>query len=188
MWVILIFLVELNSDPDFDPYFSGWNSSNIAATSGVSIHHPSGDIMKISTYTNTLSSASGLGFGFDNTTHWRVFWSQTPNGHGVTEGGSSGSPIFNQNSLLVGVLDRWFIFLYCYQPIRYIRKIWHSWDQIGNSNSEQLKPWLDPANTNAISLNGIYCNQSATVTAAFNSSATNVCLNSSVTYSSLSYW
>ena len=65
-------------------------------------------------------------------------------------------------------------------------KIWHAWDQVGNSNSEQLKPWLDPANTNAISLNGIYCNQSASVTAAFNSSATNVCLNSSVTYSSLS--
>ena len=28
--------------------------------------------MKISTFTNTLSSASGLGFGNDNTTHWRV--------------------------------------------------------------------------------------------------------------------
>jgi PKD repeat protein len=180
------FLVELNSDPDFDPYFSGWNRSNTPASSGVSIHHPSGDIMKISTFTNNLSSSSGLGFGFDNTTHWQVQWSQTDNGHGVTEGGSSGSPIYNQNSLLVGVLTGGSSFCDATNQTDIYGKLWHGWDQVGNSNSEQLKPWLDPANTNAISLNGIYCNQSATVTAAFNSSETNVCLNSSVTYSSLS--
>tara|TARA_B100000963_G_scaffold322643_1_gene306838 strand:- start:407 stop:2626 length:2220 start_codon:yes stop_codon:yes gene_type:complete len=180
------FLVELNSDPDFNPYFSGWNRSNIGATSGVSIHHPSGDIMKISTYTNTLSSASGLGFGNDNTTHWRVFWSETPNGHGVTEGGSSGSPIFNQNGLLTGVLTGGSSFCTATNQSDIYGKIWHAWDQVGNSANEQLKPWLDPANTNAVTLNGIYCNQSATVTAAFTSSETNVCLNSFVTFSSIS--
>ncbi|MBH83475.1 MAG: hypothetical protein CMP70_02225 [Flavobacteriales bacterium] len=180
------FLVELNSYPDFNPFFSGWNRSNIPATSGVSIHHPSGDIMKISTYTNTLSSASGLGFGNDNTTHWRVFWSETPNGHGVTEGGSSGSPIFNQNGLLTGVLTGGSSFCTATNQSDIYGKIWHAWDQVGNSNNQQLKPWLDPANTNAVTLNGIYCNQSATVTAAFTSSETNVCLNSYVTFSSIS--
>jgi len=180
------FLVELNSDPDFDPYFSGWNRSNTAATSGVSIHHPSGDIMKISTFTNNLTSSSGLGFGFDNTTHWQVQWSGTNNGYGVTEGGSSGSPIYNQNALLVGVLTGGSSFCDATNQTDIYGKLWHGWDQFSNSTSEQLKPWLDPANTNVISLNGLYCNQSAVVTAAFNSSETNVCLNSSVTFSSLS--
>jgi PKD repeat protein len=180
------FLVELNSDPDFDPYFSGWNRSNSPATSGVSIHHPSGDIMKISTFTNSLSTSSGLGFGFDNTTHWQVQWASTTNGHGVTEGGSSGSPIYNQNSLLVGVLTGGSSFCDATNQTDIYGKLWHGWDQLSNSSSEQLKPWLDPANTNAVTLNGLYCNQSAAVTAAFNSSETNVCLNSSVTFSSIS--
>jgi len=30
------------------PYFSGWNNADIAPTTSVSIHHPSGDIKKIS--------------------------------------------------------------------------------------------------------------------------------------------
>jgi PKD repeat protein len=64
--------------------------------------------------------------------------------------------------------------------------LWHGWDQAGNSNSEQLKPWLDPVNTNAVTLNGMYCNESGVVTAAFNSTDANVCLNSTVTYSSIS--
>lgn len=180
------FLVELNSEPDFDPYFSGWDRSNTPASSGVSIHHPSGDIMKISTFTNSLTSSSGLGFGFDNTTHWQVQWSSTDNGHGVTEGGSSGSPIYNQNALLTGVLTGGSSFCDATNQTDIYGKLWHGWDQVGNSNNEQLKPWLDPANTNAVTLNGLYCNQSPTVTAAFNSSETNVCLNSSVTYSSIS--
>ena len=33
------------------------------------------------------------------------FWDATTNGHGVTEGGSSGSPIFNQNGRIVGQLS-----------------------------------------------------------------------------------
>jgi PKD repeat protein len=152
----------------------------------VSIHHPSGDIMKISTFTNSLSTSSGLGFGFDNTTHWQVQWASTTNGHGVTEGGSSGSPIYNQNSLLVGVLTGGSSFCDATNQTDIYGKLWHGWDQLSNSSSEQLKPWLDPANTNAVTLNGLYCNQSAAVTAAFNSSETNVCLNSSVTFSSIS--
>jgi len=180
------FLVELNSEPDFDPYFSGWDRSNTAASSGVSIHHPSGDIMKISTFTNSLTSSSGLGFGFDNTTHWQVQWSQTDNGHGVTEGGSSGSPIYNQNALLTGVLTGGSSFCDATNQTDIYGKLWHGWDQAGNSNSEQLKPWLDPVNTNAVTLNGMYCNESGVVTAAFNSTDANVCLNSTVTYSSIS--
>lgn len=151
------FLVELNSEPDFNPYFAGWNRSNSAATSGVSVHHPSGDIKKISTYNSSLSSAGGLNWGNNNNTHWRVTWIATANGHGVTEGGSSGSPIFNQNGLIVGKLTGGSS--YCNAPNQsdIYGKMWYSWDQMGNTSSQQLKPWLDPNNTNAISLEGRYC-------------------------------
>ena len=180
------FLVELNNEPDFDPYFSGWNRSNTPASSGVSIHHPSGDIMKISTFTNTLSSSGGLGFGNNFTTHWMVNWSSTANGHGVTEGGSSGSPIFNQNGLIVGDLTGGASFCEATNQSDIYGKLWHGWDQMGNSTDQQLKPWLDPTNTGVTSLNGMFCNQSTQVTAAFSSTEANICRNSSVTFTSLS--
>ena len=180
------FLVELNSNPDFDPYFSGWDRSNISASNGVSIHHPSGDVMKISTFTNGLSSTSGLGFGFDNTTHWQVQWSQTDNGHGVTEGGSSGSPIYNQNSLLVGVLTGGSSYCDATNQTDIYGKLWHGWDQMGNSNTEQLKPWLDPTNFGSISVNGIFCESLNNLIADFECANSEICINNSVVFSSSS--
>ena len=151
------FLVELNSEPDFNPYFAGWDRSNTGATSGVSFHHPSGDIKKVSTYSSSLSSAGGLNWGNNNNTHWRVTWANTTNGHGVTEGGSSGSPIFNQNGLIVGKLTGGSSYCDATNSPDVYGKIWYSWDQIGNSSSQQLKPWLDPYSTNVTSLQGRYC-------------------------------
>ena len=42
------YLVELNSAPpqNWGLYFAGWDRSTSASSSGVSIHHPSGDIKK----------------------------------------------------------------------------------------------------------------------------------------------
>ena len=179
------FLVELNNDPDFNPYFAGWDRSDIPATSGVSIHHPSGDIKKISTFTQSLTSAGGLGFGNDNTTHWRVYWSNTTNGHGVTEGGSSGSPIYNQDGLIVGDLTGGSSYCNATNQPDVYGKLWHGWDQMGNSNSQQLKPWLDPGNTDVMILNGIYCNPDS-VSASFFSDQNEVCINESVTFNSTS--
>jgi len=152
------FLVELNQEPDFDPFYAGWNRSNSPSSSGVSLHHPSGDVMKISTYTNTLQSTGGLGWGGNNTTHWGVNWSQTETNWGVTEGGSSGSPIFDSNKLIVGKLTGGSS--YCNTPNNsdIYGKIWYSWDQMGNTPSQQLKPWLDPNNTGVLTHMGMYCN------------------------------
>lgn len=173
------FLVEMNSEPDFDPYFSGWDRSNTPASSGVSIHHPSGDIKKISTFTQSLTSGGGLGFGNDNTTHWRVFWSETANGHGVTEGGSSGSPIYNQNGLIVGDLTGGSSYCTATNQSDIYGKLWHGWDQMGNTNATRLKPWLDPANSGVTVLNGSYCNPTG-----FFSNESTICVNESVTFSS----
>jgi hypothetical protein len=73
--------------------YNGWRNTTTASPSGVSIHHPSGDIKKISTYTSSLATATyngGTGNVGATGAHWRVYWAATTNGHGVTEGGSSG--------------------------------------------------------------------------------------------------
>ena len=79
-----------------------WNKANVGSPSGVSTHHPSGDVKKISTYTSTLLSTNWS--GSTPGTHWRVVWSGTTSGHGVTEGGSSGSPIWDADGYHVGQL------------------------------------------------------------------------------------
>lgn len=141
----------------FNAYWNGWDANNTAAPSGVSIHHPSGDIKKISTFTQPLTSANYSG-SIQNT-HWRVYWSQTASGHGVTEPGSSGSPIFtynNGNSRIVGKLSGGTS--YCTQTNGYdlYGKLSYSWTSAGTTNAMRLKPWLDPGNTGVMVLDGSY--------------------------------
>jgi len=142
------FLCELkeNLTSTINPYFNGWSISTTPATSGVGIHHPAGVIKKISTFTSTLTT-----YG---TTHWQVYWAATANGHGVTEQGSSGSPLFNQNKLVVGTLTGGLSDCNnTNQPDIYGRMDKH-FTGIGTSNDKRLKPWLDPTNSNVTTLNG----------------------------------
>ena len=135
--------------------FNGWNNANTASPSGVCIHHPAGDIKKISTYTNTLISSTYYGQGATNA-HWKVTWAATANGRGVTEGGSSGSPIFNNNGYIVGTLSggssecnnpNW--------PDLYGKFSYH-WSSNtinGTDDITKLKPWLDPTNSDVTTCN-----------------------------------
>ncbi|MCB1127582.1 MAG: T9SS type A sorting domain-containing protein [Verrucomicrobiae bacterium] len=150
-------LVEADPVPaSFDPYWNGWNTSTSASSSGVSIHHPDGDEKKISTYTTTLQAIS---LGAPQASHWRVFWTGTPNGHGVTEGGSSGSPLFDPNGRIVGTLTGGSS--YCnsvvpggqLQPDFYGRMSYH-WTSNPNPANEKLKVWLDPLNSGVTVLDG----------------------------------
>lgn len=137
---------------DWDTYFCGWDASGSTSSSGVSIHHPSGDIKKISTYTNNLVSASWGTFG----THWRVVWASTETNHGVTEGGSSGSPIFNDEGLVIGTLTGGGSF--CNNPTSpdFYGKLSHHWTGNPNSAGQKLEVWLDPENTGDLTMFGSY--------------------------------
>ncbi len=150
------YLVELSSEPpsSYNAYYNGWNRSNTAATSGVGVHHPAGSAKKISTYTSSLSSSSYNGGPFG--THWSVNWSSTTNGHGVTEGGSSGSPIFDNNGRFVGQLSGGSSFCSAPNQSDSYGKMYTNWDQCGSAATAQLKPWLDPGNTGAITMDGTY--------------------------------
>lgn len=158
-------LVELNATPpsNYNVYYNGWNANNTASSSGVGIHHPAGGRKKVSTYTSALTSTTWG--GTVSNTHWRVVWAATANGHGVTEGGSSGSPLFNSSGLIVGTLTGGGSFCNTpTQPDSYGKVSYH-WTS--NSAGQQLKTYLDPGNTGALTLNGTYapCTPAVTVDA-----------------------
>ena len=142
-------LVELSSPPptNFFAYFSGWNASPQAADSVAGIHHPKGDIKKISFDTNTVVSAS-YAMGDTALSHWRILNWET----GTTEGGSSGSPLFNTDKQIVGQLHGGQASC-ANSASDYYGKFAYSWNG-ENTPATGLKFWLDPGNTGATELDG----------------------------------
>lgn len=152
-------LLRLIEDPKniagFFPYYLGWDCSGNSGSGGVCIHHPNGDVKKISTYsmspvsTNyTNNSQNALG------THWKVNWISTINGHGTTERGSSGSPLLNNNHKIIGQLHGGFS--NCSNPNEadWYGKTCVSWDGNGNLDARRrLKDWISP-NSNLKVLDG----------------------------------
>ncbi len=75
----------------YSVYLSGFDATGSTPSSTVGIHHPSGDVKKIS-FDNDAPAISGY-FG-GGSTHWNILnWED-----GTTEGGSSGSPLFHGTS------------------------------------------------------------------------------------------
>jgi lysyl endopeptidase len=140
---------------NFNAYWNGWDANNTAAPSGVGIHHPSGDIKKISTFTSTLTTSAWNNNNLPS--HWQVAWIATTNGHGVTEGGSSGSPIFTGNggnSRIVGTLTGGGSYCDATDQPDYYGKVSYHWTSNGAPADEQLKTYLDPVTTGALILDG----------------------------------
>jgi len=181
----LLTLLRRRPDSSYNAYLSGWSRSNTGSPSGVGIHHPMGDIKKISTYTQTLLSAT---WGGTPGSHWQVKWNATANGHGVTEEGSSGSPIFNSSKQIVGQLSGGSS--YCDQPNNPdgYGKFWYNWDQTASTENRQLMPWLDRNNSNPTVLGGRSnnCSNASVPVVEFVASATNVQAGTVVTLTDLS--
>ncbi len=126
----------------YNVYFNGWNLSDMGSPSGVGIHHPSGDAKKISTFTDGVTPATwtnAMVQGF-----WQVFWSETQSGFGVTEGGSSGSPLFDNQGLVAGTLTGGASECGTRSGPDYYGKMSRHWTANGNEPQNQLKHWLDP--------------------------------------------
>jgi PKD repeat protein len=178
------YLVQLTTAPTFNPFYNGWDRSTTGSASGVSLHHPDGDIMKISTYTGALSSSDYNGSGVQS--HWRVVWAATVTNHGVTEPGSSGSPIFNASKRIVGDLTGGASYCTALNSPDYYGKISYSWDQNGTTAAVRLKDWLDPDNTNVMSLDGFYCGGGSSLVANFSGNPLAVAVGGTVTFTDLS--
>jgi len=149
-------LILLNNEipTSYNPCFLGWDITGNVANSGVCIHHPAGDIKKISTFTSSLVSSFWVNSSM--LSHWKVLWSSSSNGYGVTEGGSSGSPIFNESGKIIGTLTGGDALCSNLIGPDYFGKFdWH-WDKNGNTSQNRLKDWLDPLNSNISVLNHLF--------------------------------
>ena len=151
-------LLRLNNNvPEkYGVYFNGWDKRNVAATSGVCIHHPAGDVKKISTFTSNANAVTWNGQYGPGATNaaWNVIFSATANGRSVTEGGSSGSPLFNQNKLVVGTLTGGNSSCALPNGSNVYGAFWYHWDQSSNPQ-QRMKQYLDPAGTGVETLRGI---------------------------------
>lgn len=125
------------------PYYIGWSRDTIPATRGTCIHHPKGDIKKISIDYEPIRS-SQFRYSWDNGTFSapNTLWVADFN-KGMIENGSSGSPLINQNHKLIGKL-RGGANAICGGPvIKYYDRFDKSWN-CGSVATRRLKDWLDP--------------------------------------------
>jgi hypothetical protein len=136
-------LVANTVPASYSPYFSGWDKTGATPTSAVGIHHPSGDIKKISFENQALISTTFGGSPANS--HWGV----TDWDLGVTEGGSSGSPLYDQNHRIIGQLHGGASACGGSVLSDEYGKVSVSWNPAGSANSGQLKFWLDPNNSGA---------------------------------------
>ena len=136
--------------------YSGWDNSDINNVSAaIGIHHPNGDLKKLCVENDGLSQIQWQGAQTWQCDDWDV---------GVTEIGSSGSPLFNEDHQIIGTLSGGEAF--CSgnqdngQPDWYGR-FGVAWD--GNSPETRLKDWLDPSMSGISSIN-TFCPNSITYT------------------------
>ena len=136
-------LFELNSTPpaSYGIVYAGWDKSDATTvTETTGIHHPSGDIMKIcrdndAPYHSTSGGAQ---------VWWIDEWEE-----GVTEPGSSGSPLFDQNHRIIGQLYGGAAA--CSGTSNngqydFYGRFGVSWN--GSNSSSRLRDWLDPTGSN----------------------------------------
>ncbi|MEY4936886.1 MAG: hypothetical protein RIS64_3245 [Bacteroidota bacterium] len=153
-------LLELNSriPNHFNGYFNGWNRdpSNLPTRSAM-IHHPKGDLQKISV-DNQPAILQTTSVNWNNNVI-------TPSNHhlkvhfdvGTTEIGSSGAPLLDAQHRIVGQLNG--VLNQSENPCLNVGdalcgRLSKSWDG-GGTPQNRLKDWLDPLNTNALTLGGI---------------------------------
>ena len=142
-------LVEMDDpiDPSLNLFFAGWDRSYELPDTAICIHHPGVEEKRISFEFDPLDyDPNGQDTAYVLVNDWDI---------GTTEGGSSGSPLFNPRKRIIGQLlgglaacgnDE-------YDTYGWVQ---YSWDRGGNNNNS-LKPWLDPLGLNPTFLDGKSC-------------------------------
>ncbi|MCK4990598.1 MAG: hypothetical protein KAS29_08935, partial [Bacteroidales bacterium] len=167
-------LIELSNIPpaSFGVYYAGWNRGDFQTSGTASIHHPFGDVKKISLDEQAPSIPAQPGdvpySGLEDYHYFSYWWIRQWE-VGSTEGGSSGGPLFDQGRRVIGTLsggnaacgdsigynaetDR-----VIYNPAPnyddYYTRFGMAWDH-EEAKGNALKPWLDPVNSDVQVLGG----------------------------------
>ena len=150
-------LLELNKavPNNFSPHFMGWNRQNDPPDTSYMLHHPKGDVQKVSRSTEKGTIFNGP-----------IFWSNevtTPRSHhfdvdfaeGNYEQGSSGAAQINEKGQLVGHLnggnpDT----AACNFSQAWFGRFSLAWEGGGTADS-RLMDWLDPLGTDTSEMGGL---------------------------------
>ena len=157
-------LLELLEDPteqwDITPYYLGWDRSDEIATGLTVIYHPDGDIKKMqyspkgtvekrSKYEYSCNSGNVDNYPLWTTSYWAFIF-----GNGTE--GVGGAPLFNSAHRLIGI----YLWDDCDGGVCTGKKLfsnfnwaWNGWNKF-QSPVRGFKDWLDPINTNPITLDG----------------------------------
>ncbi len=151
-------LLLLNSSiPDsYKVYFNGWDWRDKVPVNGAVIHHPNRDVKKITKYEPSganpavnISTIQVQGVQCASNAHFKVVY----NGEGVTQSGSSGGALFNEDGLIVGTLTAGSS--ECSKPYYpdYYGRLYSHWDkyqsdEVNPSQARTLKQFLDPDGNN----------------------------------------
>ncbi|MEN8155985.1 MAG: trypsin-like peptidase domain-containing protein [Bacteroidota bacterium] len=169
-------LVRLSVEPpgSFDAYYAGWDLENRQSRLTTTIHHPEGDVKKISSDEQVPSSPTSpddIPPDFKEFLYYSFWWIKEWDS-GITEAGSSGAPLFNAENQVIGILS-WGYTVSCGDSIGYdpgheriiygkagiindhFTKIGVAWDH-NEEAALSLEPWLDPAGSGVSAIGGYH--------------------------------
>jgi len=134
-------------------FYSGWDKSSSSPSISCGVHHPGGDPKKINFDDDNAYNSGPVNWGdpdYDGDddvspsgSHWRITWDE-----GGTEGGSSGSPAFNDEGLLIGQLTGGSGSCSSGSGQDYYGKFSRAFSDVSQ--------WLDPSGSGASYIEGIY--------------------------------
>ena len=138
-------LLKLKDTPPdyYQPYYAGWNVDPNAGANVpfVNIHHPQAFVSKYGKTNNNLMLVTYPDIIFNPGSHWKVSsWDV-----GSTAGGSSGSPLFDNQGFVVGGLSGGESL--CTNSLSdYFFALYKSWAYTPDVGGNLLKNVLDPKN------------------------------------------
>lgn len=144
-------LLLLSDTPpaSYNVQYAGWDASDneAATTSAVCIHHPSGDVKKFSREDDAPYFSTGNGAAVWWIDNWEL---------AVTEPGSSGSPLFNQDHRIIGQLFGGASACSGSSgngQYDFYGRFGVSWNT-GTTPATRLIDWLDPLGSGVLALDG----------------------------------
>ncbi len=161
---MLLLELNFNVPSSFDVYYAGWNrDETFIPQPAYQLHHPLGDVMKISLDNDDL-------LVFDDDITWDNTTVTSPSTHyrcvldvGAHQVGSSGGPLMDDGGRVVGQLHGGGVdTLDCSVNRSFYGRLSTSWTG-GGEDISRLQDWLDPFNSDTLFINGLNQGESALV-------------------------